>query len=346
MISYRPRHMVSLSGLILLTFLQALLFNSAASGEDDTLPSRERLLAIEIPESLEAVLADLDSAEWAVREAASKRLLDPVFSSELLMAVVEQRSLSEEARARLLGSLIARKTTAPRGALGIRMRQSVRANPGVLVNSVIPGMPAEGLLKTGDVIYEIGGVRGTPALRVNALVVEVQRKSPGENIRIKLWRALRDENGIHRTGPDGRLLYDSVTVDMALGSMKQFGSNGNLAFSSTVNSVRRRWAEDLIRRFLLPPRRLRMKLINAADDRPSIAARDIELHPDIVWLKGAVEDFPHLDHARAKQLRMKMMMRHGRLQVDVEIPSLEPEERAWFERVLERYESLLPSQDG
>ena len=346
MISYRPRHMVSLSGLIVLTFLQALLFNSAASGEDDTLPSRERLLAIEIPESLEAVLADLDSAEWAVREAASKRLLDPVFSSELLMAVVEQRSLSEEARARLLGSLIARKTTAPRGALGIRMRQSVRANPGVLVNSVIPGMPAEGLLKTGDVIYEIGGVRGTPALRVNDLVVEVQRKSPGENIRIKLWRALRDENGIHRTGPDGRLLYDSVTVDMALGSMKQFGSNGNLAFSSTVNSVRRRWAEDLIRRFLLPPRRLRMKLINAVDDRPSIAARDIELHPDIVWLKGAVEDFPHLDHARAKQLRMKMMMRHGRLQVDVEIPSLEPEERAWFERVLERYESLLPSQDG
>ena len=105
------------------------------------------------------------------------------------------------------------------------MRQSVRSNPGVLVNSVIPGMPAEGLLKTGDVIYEIGDIRGAATLRVNALVVEVQRKSPGENIGIKLLRALRDENGNHRTGPEGRLLYDSVTVDMALGSMKQFGSN-------------------------------------------------------------------------------------------------------------------------
>ena len=133
---------------------------------------------------------------------------------------------------------------------------------------------------------------------------------------------------------------------MALGSMKQFGSNGNLAFSSTVNSVRRRWAEDLIRRFSVSPRRLRMKLINAADGRPSIPARDIELHPDIVWLKGVVEDFPHLDYARARQLRLKMMMRHGRLQVDVQIPSLEPEERAWFERVLERYESLLPPREG
>ena len=338
--------MIPLSGLILLTLLQVLLFTTGVSGQDEALPSRERLREIVIPESFETVLADLDSAEWAVRESASKRLLDAEFSSEILMAVVLQRTLSEEVRARLLGCLIARKTTAPRGALGIRMRQSVRANPGVLVNSVIPGMPAEGLLKTGDVIYEIGSVRGTPALRVNALVVEVQRKSPGDNIRIKLWRALRDENGIHRAGPDGRLLYESVTVDMALGSMKQFGSNGNLAFSSTVNSVRRRWAEDLIRRFSLSPRRVRMKLINAVEDRTPIEARDIERHPDIIWLRKAVKDFPHLDYARARQLRLKMMMRHGRLQVDVEIPSLEPEERAWFERVLERYETLLPPQDG
>ena len=317
-----------------------------AHGQDDTFPTPARLQEVDIPASLDPVLADLDSAEWAVRESASKRLLDPALSPEIIMAIVQRRRLSEEARARLLGALIQRRTSAPRGALGIRMRQSVRSNPGVLVNSVIPGMPAEGLLKTGDVIYEIGDIRGAATLRVNALVVEVQRKSPGENIRIKLWRALRDENGNHRTGPDGRLLYDSVTVDMALGSMKQFGSNGNLALSSTVDSVRRRWSEDLIRRFAVSPRRIRLRSIDAAGAPPEFMGGEIDEHPDIVWLRDAVEEFPHLDSARARQLWLKIMMRHGRLRVDAEIPTLEAEEKAWSLRVLERYESLMPSQAG
>lgn len=326
--------------------LLQLFFVSGVFGQNDGLPSRELLQQIEIPVSLESVLVDLDSPQWSTRDAASKLLLDPKLSQEVLMAVIQQRTLTEEVRARVLGALIERKTTAPRGALGIRMRQSVRSKPGVLVNSVIPGMPAEGLLKTGDVIYEIGDLRGGSTLRLNALVVEVQRKSPGDNITIKVWRALRDENGIHRTDPDGRLLHESVTIEMALGSMAQFGSSGNLAFSSTVNSVRRRWAENLIRRFALSPRRIRTIPIDSIEDRSEFIAGDIESHPDLVWLRGAVEELPHLDSARAGELWLKIMMRQGRLRVDVEVPSLTPEERAWFQKVLERYEELMPSQAG
>lgn len=337
----------STSVFVILLMFQMMFFVSGAFCQDDALPSRERLKQIEIPNTLEPVLRDLDASNWSVRESASKRLLDPQYSQELLMAIVAQRTLSEEARSRVLGCLIERKTTAPRGALGIRMRQSARSNPGVLVNSVIPGMPAEGLLKAGDVIYEIGGEGGgAQGLRVNGLVVVVQRMAPGENIEIKLRRALRDERGNQLAGRDGRLLYDSVTVELALGSMKQFGSSGNLAFSTTVDSVRRRWSEDVIRLFAEPPRRIRVRSLDAQDDASSVAERDIKKHPDIIWMQNAVEDIPHLEPARLRQLWLKMMMRQGRLRVDAEVPSLDPEERAWRKRVYDLYVELMPSQDG
>jgi hypothetical protein len=336
----------SASGFLILILFQMMFFVSGAVCQDDALPSRERLNRIEIPDALEPVIRDLDASDWIVRQSASKRLLDSRYSQELLMAIVAQRTLSEEARSRVLGCLIERTTSAPRGALGIRMRQSVRSNPGVLVNSVIPGMPAEGLLKAGDVIYEIGGVGGTQGLRVNGLVVVVQRMAPGENIEIKLRRALRDERGTHLTGRDGRLLYDSVTVELALGSMKQFGSNGNLAFSTTVDSVRRRWAEDLIRLFAEPPRRIRIRSLDAEDDASSVAERDIEKHPDIIWMRTVVAEITHLEPARARQLWVKIMMRQGRLRVDAEVPSLDLEERAWQKRVYDLYQELMPSQDG
>ena len=75
-------------------------------GQNETFPSPGRLEEMDIPASLDPVLADLDSAEWAVRESASKRLLDPALSPETIMAIVQRRRLSEEARARLLGALI------------------------------------------------------------------------------------------------------------------------------------------------------------------------------------------------------------------------------------------------
>ena len=81
-------------------------------------------------------------------------------------------------------------------------------------------------------------------------------------------------------------------------------------------------------------------------DPPEFMGGAIDEHPDIVWLRNALEEFPHLDSARARQLLLKIMMRHGRLQVDAEIPTLETEERAWSLRVLERYESLMPSRAG
>ncbi|MCE9619374.1 MAG: PDZ domain-containing protein [Planctomycetes bacterium] len=177
--------------------------------------SHERLLTVEPPAAVLNLLPALDDPSFAVREAASQKLLDRSFPDEAIWAVLDRFKLSEEARGRLLTVAYRRVSERPRGALGIRMGTAAIGRPGVIIQATLPGMPAEKFLKAGDVIEEIDG---QPVPTTNALVDAIQNFAPGREIKIKLRRPERDPQGRFLLGPDQKNIERPIDLSMPLGN--------------------------------------------------------------------------------------------------------------------------------
>ena len=71
--------------------------------------------------------------------------------------------------------------------MGIEMGDNAGEVKGVLVNSVVPGYPAEKAgIKSGDIIIEFNG----KAIETNyQLLGQIIRHKPGDNIKVKINRA-------------------------------------------------------------------------------------------------------------------------------------------------------------
>lgn len=102
--------------------------------------SRPKLASVQPPPELLALLTKLDDPSFAVRQAASQKLLDPSFSDPSLWAVLDRLTLSEEARGRLLAAACRRVLERPRGALGIRMGAAPLDRPGVVIQATLVGI--------------------------------------------------------------------------------------------------------------------------------------------------------------------------------------------------------------
>ncbi|MSQ90342.1 MAG: PDZ domain-containing protein [Phycisphaerales bacterium] len=164
---------------------------------------------------LEAV-ADLDARAFATREAASARLADPAIATEELFAVLVKGNLSDEQTERLLTVASEKVLSLPRGALGLRMEASGDLlNPGVIVVMLLPGLPAERVLKLGDRIEKIDG---KPIALNTDLVEIIQSKMPGENVRLSVARQQRDERGKPKLDPAGGFVEDRIELEVGLTS--------------------------------------------------------------------------------------------------------------------------------
>jgi hypothetical protein len=106
-----------------------------------------------------------------------------------LMALLLRKDLGDEARHQLVGILRNRILTAPRGALGIRMENAAERDGGVRVTGLVPGMPAEKVLKPGDIIRQ---VNDTVLRNTLDLVNAVQSLPPGVEIRVVVKRVRAD----------------------------------------------------------------------------------------------------------------------------------------------------------
>ncbi len=159
-------------------------------------------------------VAELDSREFARREAASARLRGASVTAEVIFAILAQGELSVEQRERLLTIAQEKVLALPRGALGLRMQPSgdVR-NPGVEVLLLLPGMPAERVLKIGDRIERIDG---QPLATSSDLVEIIQSKLPGESVRLSIARQQRDDRGKPKIDPAGGFIEDRMEFEVAL----------------------------------------------------------------------------------------------------------------------------------
>lgn len=163
-----------------------------------------------------SLVADLDSREFAQRQAASARLSDPTVTTEEIFAVLVRGNLSDEQRERLLTVAREKVLALPRGALGIRMQVSGNPEkPGVEVQMLLPNMPAEKVLKIGDRIERIDG---KPVNTSNDLVDIIQSKLPGDQVKLSVARQERDEREKPKLDGKGGFLEENLEVVVDLTS--------------------------------------------------------------------------------------------------------------------------------
>lgn len=158
------------------------------SGDDANLSlarstvGRDAPRAAEVPAGLRAIVVRMDDPAWSVREAASTEASSGAWTMQELRKALDEPSLTLEQRSRLEQALWLVWESKPRGAIGITMGQGPG---GVLVTQVHEGFPAARLLRVGDVIEAIDGV-ATP--NNDGLVAVVQRRGPGERLRLLVVR--------------------------------------------------------------------------------------------------------------------------------------------------------------
>ena len=169
---------------------------------------------VALPQPLLECIARLDDPKFEVRQRASAELEAGAFPLEEMIAALTRGRLSPEQHARLVAAACTRALALPRGALGIRMQSSMdRLRPGVEISMLLPGMPAERVLRPGDRIERIGD---TVLEASDQLVAMIQSRVPGDTVTLTVARARRDERGRIQVGDDGATLEDRIEVEVEL----------------------------------------------------------------------------------------------------------------------------------
>jgi hypothetical protein len=215
-----------------------------------SLPSPEELSSVEVAPAVRAIAAQLDARSFAERERATEMLIEaPAGIDELCVLLSEAMAAAPERSYRLLQVLEHRLTSAPKGALGISMRQiQVPGGPaGIEIDDVVDGMPAQDQLLARDVITRIDG---QPVTTTDQLSMIIQRRRPGEEVRIDVQRPRRDDDGALMRDASGRTVYDEVEISMPLGS---FDDLKNPA-PSVIDAARERDMTIAIERYAPRPR--------------------------------------------------------------------------------------------
>ncbi len=181
-----------------------------------------------VPADLRELVGGLADPNWSVREDVGRRLESHPAPNEALLRVLDQDELTEEQRQRLMNIIAWRIVMQPRGALGIRMNTRMGfadgGVAGVEITQLIQGLPAERVLKVGDVITRID----ERDIRVNTdLITHVQRMPPGQVIDVQVLRPRTVPAG-EAPGPgwiriEGDRWFEPVEVEFALGSYEKLG---------------------------------------------------------------------------------------------------------------------------
>ncbi|MHC4991388.1 MAG: PDZ domain-containing protein, partial [Planctomycetota bacterium] len=185
-----------------------------------TLPGASQLSRVQIDPALRQLVDELDSESYEQREAITRQLVESLFDVDQMLAVLQREPLSAEQRHRLLQAVRKQLIRTPRGALGIRMQiANVRRGRGepveIVVTELLRGLPAESVLKERDIIF---AVDGDPLYSQDEVIQRVQTKMPGDVVALSVRRMLRDERGRPLRDEQDELQYETVDVELTLGS--------------------------------------------------------------------------------------------------------------------------------
>jgi hypothetical protein len=159
------------------------------------------------------VVSQLDDASYDRREAAAQLLASDEVDNQQLLALLAGDSLSPEQRYRLVEVVETRIIRTPRGAVGIQIDMGMGVGPNGLlelrVNGLVPGLPAEKVLRIGD---RISHVDGQPLRAQQDFTTIVQMKKPGEKVTLRVKRNRTDEQGRLLRDAEDQLIVDDMDI--------------------------------------------------------------------------------------------------------------------------------------
>ena len=310
------------------------LIGATTAAQEESIPwTADRLAGVVPDPAVTALVRRLSSLEWAERADATARLLDRAIPDEQVWVHLRTGGLPAEAHARLLHVGQERLVHAPRGALGIQMAARFEENDGVVVTGLVPGMPAQKVLKPGDRIVSIEGQRIQVSTQLTAIV---QARRPGDRIAMIVMRGERDELGRVKGGADGKPVETRVELQVELGSredLDRLGDGNAINDAPAVEAQARLRALRLAEDFPVPVAVLPVQAL--AGERP-----DVDSHPDIVRLKETLANAERSGFSRGLGPILQAQLRQ--LEAQARVPTLEPAEREWWEAVVERFRELMP----
>lgn len=149
----------------------------------------EAPLSQEFDRWLDSKIAELDSPDVAVREAATEEI---DAKEELTLSVIENRlggaagqSLSAEQTQRLMNLGLRRFAQEPRAALGVQFSRSGIDGQGVEVGSCVVGFDSKRVLRPADLIAEMAGTTIQSVVMMRAVIVS---HDPGQAVPIVVMR--------------------------------------------------------------------------------------------------------------------------------------------------------------
>lgn len=203
-----------------------IIFNSPPATDTHSLvsalavPEDQQLKNVQIDPALRALVQQLEDPSFEVREQATRKLVEMAPDKMQLYAMLAPSSdLSPEQRYRLLAALREYLLNSPRGAVGISMEPVMQMMGGpieIRVTDLLPGLPAERVLKIDD---RITHVDDQPLFANDDLQFRVQCKRPGDKVTLTIKRPRPDANAADAGRDANRPVhFDTLRVELELGS--------------------------------------------------------------------------------------------------------------------------------
>ena len=179
------------------------------------IPSAEELEDVLIDERLSLCIVLLGDPAYAVREAATVQLLTGNFVRQQIYAALSRLALSGEQRYRLMTAAQDKLLLTPRGAVGISVDQRFRRENKIVVQQLLPDLPARDVLHIGDQITHLQGV---PLPNWRAFVNEVQTREPGAKITVTVERIISGRRSDRRQIGNQEPTFTTMEIEIELGS--------------------------------------------------------------------------------------------------------------------------------
>ena len=200
----------------------------------DSLPPTRPEMPADPRHRLSRYMDRLDSDRWLDRETATIDLArDRVVEENVIVERLAQSLMTQEQRLRLLRAIETRLLLLPKGALGISMKKHISdfvdqdGEPvrGVEVVDLIPGMPAEDVLRIGDVMVSIEDQPFEVPSQVSSLIKQYW---PGDEVELEIARddVVDGDDAVRRSR--------RIRIRIQLGSTEQLvQQNRNSRFSNS-----------------------------------------------------------------------------------------------------------------
>lgn len=310
--------------------------------DDNLLPRREPLPDVApspisgLDDAVWREIDALDDPSWIRREEATERLKNLEYDDDAIFILLQDTDRSHEQVYRLLQILRHRLLNRPKGAVGISM--DTNTGDDVVVLEVIPGMPAEKVLRPGDHLLAVDGVAVRDSDHFGDLV---KAKRPGETVDITFVRAELDANGNPRRDErTGSIVYteEPRTEAMPLGNLNQLGQT----WIDRHRDRQQRVILDAMFRFApvyefipAPP--------GGSPQQPALSGR-VDDYPAIRSLRNQVQLINRGEMVITPELQREWRQTIEQLTELMSDRSLTADERFFVVQVIQRYIELIPSR--